>query len=62
MEYENCELTEDDQPASSDKEVSPEEEGDVSEYSSTDDKPVERISYTKVVHCVMESTVYYHCS
>ena len=60
MEHKKCELTEDDQPGS-DKEVSPEEEGDISEHS-TDDKPVERISYTKVVHCVMESTVYYHCS
>ena len=55
MEHEKCELIEE-QPAS-DWEVSPEEEGDISEHS-TDDKPVEKISYTKVVvHCVMESIV-----
>ena len=51
MEHEKYELIED-QPGS-DEEVSPEEEeGDISEYS-TGDKCVERISYTKVVHCVM---------
>ena len=55
MEHEKCELIEE-QPVS-DWEVSPEEEGDISEHS-TDDKPVERISYTKVVvNCVMESIV-----
>jgi len=37
-----------------DKEISPEKQGDINEHS-TDDKSVERISYTKVVHCVMES-------
>ena len=46
---------------SNDREVSPEEEGDISEHSAGDN-PVERITYTKVVHCVMESTVSYHCS
>ena len=54
MEHEKCELIEE-QPGS-DWEVSPEEEGDISEHS-TDDKPVERISYTKVrssTLCVME--------
>ena len=51
MEHEKCELTDDQQ--GSDKEVSVEEEGDISEHS-TGDKPVKRISYTKVVHCVME--------
>ena len=51
MEHERCELTDDQQ--GSDKEVSVEEEGHISE-PSTNDKPVERISYTKVVHCVME--------
>ena len=55
MKHEKCELIEE-QPTS-DWEVSPEEEGDISEHS-TDDKPVERISYTKVVvNCVMESIV-----
>jgi len=59
MEHEEYELIEDQR--GSDKEVSPEEEGDISEHS-TGDNPVERITYTKVVHCVMESTVSYHCS
>jgi len=48
-----CDITE---HSTSDKEVSPEKEGDISEHS-TDDKAVERISYTKVVHCVMESVL-----
>ena len=54
MEHEGYEVT-DDHPGS-DKEVPPEEEGDSSEHS-TGDNPVDRISYTKVIHCVMESTV-----
>ena len=45
LEHEKCELIEEQQ--ASDWELSPEEEGDISEHS-TDDKPVERISYTKV--------------
>ena len=44
MEHDKCELIE--EQSASDWEVSPEEEGDISEHSS-DDKPVERISYTK---------------
>ena len=52
MEHEKYELIEN-QPGS-DEEISPEEEeeGDISECS-TGVKCVERISYTKVVHCVM---------
>ena len=50
IEHEKCEFIEE-QPVS-DWEVSLEEEGYVSEHS-TDDKIVERISYTKViVYCV----------
>ena len=54
MEHEKCELIE--EQSASDWEVSPEGEGDISEHS-TDDKPVERISFAKViVHCVSYST------
>ena len=55
VEHEKCELIEE-QPVS-DWEVSPEEEGDISEHSA-DDKPVERISYTKVVvfvYCIVQN-------
>ena len=55
MEHERCELI-DDQPDSGDKEVPPEEERDSSEHF-TGDKPVDRISYTKVIRCLMESIV-----
>ena len=51
MEHEKYELIED-QPGSDEEVSSQKEDGDISEYS-TDDKCVERISYTKVVHCVM---------
>ena len=60
MEHEKYELIED-QPGSDEEVSAEEEEGGISEYS-TGDKCVERISYTKVVHCVMEFTVSYHCS
>ena len=53
MEHERCELM-DDQSDSGDKEVPPEEERDSSEHF-TGDKPVDRISYTKVIHYLMES-------
>ena len=54
MEYEKCELIEEQQQPASDWELSAEEERDISEHC-TDDRPVERISYTKVVvHCVIE--------
>ena len=55
MERERCELI-DDQPDSGDKVVLLEEEEESSEHF-TGDKPVDRISYTKVIHCVMEFTI-----
>ena len=47
MEHEKCELIEEQHQPASDRELSAEEEGDISDHC-TDDKPVERISYTKV--------------
>ena len=48
MGHEKCDELTDDQQGSDKEAVAPEEEGDTSEHS-TDDKPLERISYTKVV-------------
>ena len=54
VEHEKCELIEEQQQPASDWELSAEKEGDISD-NCTDDKPVERISCTKViVHYIME--------
>ena len=47
MEHEKCELIEEQQQPASVWELSAEEKGDIREHF-IDDKPVERISYTKV--------------